>query len=259
MNIFQGDIDDLRYAKYLIENQTFADRIMKVIGVPFEIAFNKLPVSYHSKIHKITHKALKLGLDAAVSTIEEDITGDSSDSFHKWCIAATGFAGGALGFFSLTVELPLSTVIMLRSIADIARSEGENLSNIETRLSCLEVFAFGSKSNAKDEVDTSYYAVRAALAKIISEASEFIIERGVTQKGVPIILRLISQIASRFDILVSQKAVAMTTPVVGAITGATINTIFMNHFQNMARGHFIIRRLERHYGKDEIQLAYESI
>ena len=40
--------------------------------------------------------------------------------------AASGAAGGAFGLASLPVELPVSTTIMLRSIADIARAEGED-------------------------------------------------------------------------------------------------------------------------------------
>ncbi len=34
------------------------------------------------------------------------------------------------------------------------------------------------------------------------------------------------------------------------------HTVFMNHFQAMARGHFVVRRLERHYGKDVVRDAY---
>jgi hypothetical protein len=41
----------------------------------------------------------------------------------------------------LPIELPVSTVIMLRSIADIARSEGEDLSD-PRRLPCVQVFAW---------------------------------------------------------------------------------------------------------------------
>ena len=41
------------------------------------------------------------------------------------------------------MELPISTVIMLRSMGDIARAEGEDLRDPETALSCLQVFALG--------------------------------------------------------------------------------------------------------------------
>ena len=42
---------------------------------------------------------------------------------HKALATASGAAGGAFGLATLPIELPVSTIIMLRSIADIARSE----------------------------------------------------------------------------------------------------------------------------------------
>ena len=47
-----------------------------------------------------------------------------------------------------TVELPLSTTIMLRSIARIAQSEGEDLEDPATALACLQVFALGGHSGS---------------------------------------------------------------------------------------------------------------
>ena len=33
----------------------------------------------------------------------------------------------------------------------------------------------------------------------------------------------------------------------------------MDHFQDMARGHFVVRRLERKYGQEEVRRLYEEI
>jgi hypothetical protein len=49
---------------------------------------------------------------------------------------------------------------------------------------------------------------------------------------------------------------AQTIPVLGAIGGGLVNTLFISHFQDMARGHFAVRRLERKYGADIVQHAY---
>ncbi|NDE35600.1 MAG: hypothetical protein EB012_12260, partial [Gammaproteobacteria bacterium] len=35
--------------------------------------------------------------------------------------------------------------------------------------------------------------------------------------------------------------------------------LFIEHFQRIARGHFTIRRLERKYSPDSIQMAYEAL
>ena len=46
---------------------------------------------------------------------------------------------------------------------------------------------------------------------------------------------------------------------VGALGGATVNYVFIEHFQDVARGHFIVRRLERAYGKDVVRTEYERL
>ena len=52
---------------------------------------------------------------------------------------------------------------------------------------------------------------------------------------------------------------AQTIPVIGAIGGGLVNTIFISHFQDMARAHFAIRRLEREHGEDVVKQAYEQL
>jgi len=47
--------------------------------------------------------------------------------------------------------------------------------------------------------------------------------------------------------------------VVGALGGAAISTLFMNHYQDMGRGHFIVRRLDRPHGQDEIRRLYLNL
>ena len=66
-------------------------------------------------------------------------------------------------------------------------------------------------------------------------------------------------IASRFGIVVSEKAAAQAIPIVGALSGALINTLFIEHFQNMARGHFMVRRLEKIHGEEPVRLAYMQV
>jgi hypothetical protein len=48
-------------------------------------------------------------------------------------------------------------------------------------------------------------------------------------------------------------------PIVGAFGGAAINALFIDHFQDMGRGHFTVRRLERLYGQEEIRGIYDML
>jgi len=46
---------------------------------------------------------------------------------------------------------------------------------------------------------------------------------------------------------------------VGAVTGALVNVAFMQHFDDVARGHFIVRRLERRYESKALRAAYMRV
>lgn len=52
---------------------------------------------------------------------------------------------------------------------------------------------------------------------------------------------------------------AKSIPAIGAVLGATVNTLFIDHFQQMAQGHFTVRRLERKYGMEAVRAAYQAI
>jgi glycerate kinase len=75
----------------------------------------------------------------------------------------------------------------------------------------------------------------------------------------PMLVKVIESIASRFGIAVSEKAVAQALPILGAAGGAGINLLFINHFQDMAKGHFTVRRLEKIYGRELVEEMYHSI
>jgi len=73
------------------------------------------------------------------------------------------------------------------------------------------------------------------------------------------VIQIIRAIAARFGVVITDKTAAQMVPIAGAVSGATLNLIFMNHYQNVARGHFIVRRLERQYGIDVIKGTYETL
>jgi hypothetical protein len=146
---------------------------------------------------------------------------------------------------------------MLRSIADIAASEGENPRHIDTKLACLTVFALGSSADKRDDAaESGYFAARAALATAVSEASAHLAKKGLSKSGAPALVRLVATIGARFGIVVSEKAAAQAIPILGAAGGAVVNTVFIGHYQDMARGHFIVRRLEKIHGADPVREAY---
>ena len=173
--------------------------------------------------------------------------------------AIAGVTGGVSGFFgmpALVVELPLTTTIMLRTIADIARHNGEDLARLDTRLACLQVFALGARRTAV-RTDLGYFAARALLTRLTGNL--YLVERGAAELSGVMLSGLMAEIVSRFGIVVSDRIAASALPVVGAIGGATVNVVFMNHFQEIAQGHFTVRRLEREYGAETVGLHYAEL
>jgi hypothetical protein len=253
------ELQDLFYAKSLLENPGFTARLANVLGMPIEKGFKLLPKNWSEVVSKASKGALTKALQVAVATLGSRKKLKSSERFHKILVGASGGIGGAFGLAALPLELPVSTTIMLRSIADIARSEGHSLSAVATRLNCLEVFALGGRSKADDAAESSYWAVRAALAKAISEATTYVAQRGVLEKTAPAVVRLIAAISSRFGVVVSEQLAAKAVPIVGAAGGSVVNVLFMDHFQDMARGHFIVKRLETKYGVEVVRNTYESL
>ena len=255
-------VNELKYAKSILEDPGLPAKIVNAFGVPIEKGFEYLPDKWEEKIQVLSESALQSGLRIAIHTLNADETSmnkTSSDLFHKLCVAASGSVGGAFGISTLALELPVTTTLMLRSIADIARSEGENLEAIEARLACIEVFALGGNKSIDDCTETGYYMIRAALSNSVLNASRYIAQSNIIDDAAPILLRLIANIASRFGVVVSEKMAATALPIIGAAGGALINILFLDHFQDMARGHFIVRRLERIYGNDVVKDMYESL
>jgi hypothetical protein len=92
----------------------------------------------------------------------------------------------------------------------------------------------------------------------VTAAAE-ILTKGSTLVTTSAMTRLISNIASRFGVAVSEKVAAQAVPIVGAIGGGLINALFVDHFQNTADAHFTVRALERKYGADVVRRQYERI
>ncbi|MDB2385015.1 EcsC family protein [Polaribacter sp.] len=259
MELTQEHDLELRIAKELLENPSFAAKVTNYIGAPIEKGIDSLPENWKNKIGVITQKSLLKAADVAVFTMKEKPEAKSSNLLHKIAVATSGGVGGFFGLAGLAVELPISTTIMLRSIIDISREYGESISTLETKLACLEVFALGGNSDADDGSETGYFATRTILAKSIGDFANLITEKAVIDSGAPIIMRLISKITERFSVQISEKIIGQSVPFVGAIGGGIINTLFMNHFQDMATGHFIVRKLERIYGVAVIKAKYKLL
>jgi hypothetical protein len=248
---------DLEAAVERLEKQTFATRIADYAGRPVNVAAQYLPEALNWRLSEAIRVAIYKSLEIAVGSIDRTATHKPSNWAPKVITGLTGGIGGFFGLAGLPFELPVTTTFMLRSIAQIAQAEGEDIDRLETRLACLEVFALGGRGGA-DKVNVDYYAVRAVLTKLTGEMATYVFERGALNASSPIVARLVSEVAGRFGLVVTERLAAGAIPVLGAVGGAAVNMVFMDHFQRVAQGHFVIRRLERRHGVETIRDFYKA-
>jgi hypothetical protein len=253
------ELADLSEAINLLESQSFASRLTAVFGRQVSAVGRALPAPARRFVARATEAALRVAVRVALGSLDKSPRDRSANLFHKAAAATAGAIGGAFGLSALAIELPISTTILLRSIADIARAEGEDLSRPEASLACIAVFALGGHQQEDAALESGYLAIRAALAQSVSESTRYLVQAGVVTEAAPALARLISQVGARFGVSVSQKLAAQTMPIIGAVGGAAVNAAFAGHFQTMARGHFIVRRLERAHGVDAVRFEYRRL
>jgi hypothetical protein len=239
-----------------LERQHFVARLADYAGQPLNTLIDILPGGLNRRLQGAVQSAIFKCLEVAIESLDDDALGRSN-----WLNnVVTGMAGGVGGFFgmaALPIELPITTALMLRAIAEIARAEGEDLTRIETRLACIEVFALGARG-PQNKANLGYYATRVLLARLAYDVATAVSQRGAISASTPVVARLVGEIVGRFGLVVSDMSGASLVPVIGAIGGATVNMIFTDHFQRVARGHFTMRRLERIYGATTIRMVYDQ-
>lgn len=242
-----------------LEQPSYAIRLSSALGSPITATLKLLPAALSLRIHRAARQIVSHGLDISIMHLSQRKRPGNPRIQRALCIA-TGALGGFFGGPALLLEMPFSTTLILSSIAEIAQQEGEDLSTLESRLACLSVFALGGCSAEDDDADIGYYGLRMALHSPVSEATKYLAAAGIRDASKsPALINLINLISRRLGVVLSNRTLGMMVPMVGAAAGALCNRMFMDHFQDMARCHFAIRRLERKYSQNSVEAFYLQI
>lgn len=271
----QQDQQALEAAVGDLEDATLAELLTCYVGAPIEYGLSRLPKNATDVIGWAAEKGLTGCAGVACATMHTKALGKSpSRTLHKAAAALTGAGCGFFGAAGVTVDIPITTSLIFRSIGDMARSQGFSPALPTTRTEMLQVFAMGGRSDAKG-AGSAYYSTRnvlgAAAAKAASDWAEAIAEAALRAGGkqaaerasrivIPkAVEKLIEKLVQRYGVQLVQKVAAMAAPVLGAGMGAGVNTVFMGHYQRRANGHFTVLRLEQKYGREIVQVAYENV
>lgn len=265
--------DDQRFlaaAAAFLEHPSFLTRVAKLVGKPAETVLAVLPQAANKLITESTHSAMLRGVEWVSSTIRVPPQAMSTrrrlvslidTHAHTAVTALSGAGGGFFGVAGLAVEIPVTTLIMLRSIASIAAASGADLSDPQTRLECLSVLSLGTP--ADKQMQSTYLTTRLSTSLAVREASGFLAKTGgqelseaIAKGSAPMLVRVLEAIGTRFQVVVTEKVAAQMVPVVGAAMGAIVNASFTDYFNRIARYHFGIVALERRYGQPLVNVAY---
>src|SRR5438270_6023941 len=179
------DREALERAMRDLERTSLAIRLSSILGRQAGAIASIVPANVAEFASRAAEAAIRSGLNFALRSLAGKPLKDRR-RMHKSIAVLAGAVGGAFGISSLPVELSFSTTIMLRSIADIARAEGQDLADPKTALACLEVFALGGRESSNRDIrfpdmevpdsnvsggavlETGYFALRAILAKSVT-------------------------------------------------------------------------------------------
>jgi hypothetical protein len=150
---------------------------------------------------------------------------------------ATGAAGGAGGLVSSIAELPVTITLFLHTIRAEAIRAGYDPNEPGVRAACLEVFAAGSPLQGDDGINSGFLSSRLTLTG-------------------PALQKLIATVAPRLAATLGHKLAAQTVPILGAVSGAALNTAFITYYREIARIRFALMRLAESNGGEQVVEAF---
>ncbi len=202
-----------------------SDRLEAAGHRVFGAAWDGIETKVRDTIESVLWKAH----DVATIGVRSKHSRDPWSKFHRLSASASGAVSGFAGLPGLVLDIPVTTTLMLRSIAEIAREHGEDIASADGKRACLEVLAQNGLIQGGEEAEAGYWSARAGLSHLT-------------------ITMLIRTAASRLGVTLSEKILAQAVPVAGAMAGAGLNWVFMGYYQEIARVHFTLRAVERRTG-----------
>jgi len=202
-----------------------------------QMGMNRLPPEARKLVADRAREGLELAFRTAILGLEPAPRPERSATYRLGG-ALSGALGGMGGFATTLAELPVTTALIMRSVADIARAEGLNLHEPEVRTACIEVFAFGGPLQEDDDADIAFWATRLAGQEMA---------------------QLMAGVVLRYAPMLMTKLGAQAVPLVGAAVGAGLNLVYMEFYQRMARVIFALRPLELAHGRATIRRRFAEV
>jgi hypothetical protein len=211
-------------------------RLVNKLGGGIEAQMARLPEGVQTEIERAVSAALiRAHGVAAVGKYAPDLGRNGA----KFAAMATGAVGGAAGLAGSLMELPVTITVMLHAIRAEALAAGYDPDDPAVRMTCVEVFAAGSPLHSDDGVNTAFLSARMA----------------VTSGGFQ---RILAAVVPRLSIVFGEKLALQAVPLIGAVTGAALNAMFLTYYREMARIRFRLLRLAEFHGAEAVLTGFSQ-
>jgi hypothetical protein len=204
-----------------------------------EGGLNAVPANWRDEVHAKARQALSWAFEQVVNRMDSsDLRRPSSGSRYRLLSTTSGLMTGSVGLPGIIADLPTSTLLILLSIADIARSHGFDLRDPAIQAACIEAFTFGGPTDDDNDADLAFWSARAAS---------------------PMLADMLPQVAARLGATWIALLPARAVPVVSSLASAAINWHFAGYFQAMAEVMFSLRHLEEQYGVETVRPLFQEV
>lgn len=174
---------------------------------------------------------------------------------------AEGIPGAQLVIPSLILtDVTSSMTLLSRHTCRIATAYGYSSRKAENLPHLVAAMAPQS-----DDSDEGYLALKTAVVTSIRESGQFVartasvmMDRQLLEREAPQMIRLITYVADRLGIVVTQKELGVLLPIAGAVLNSSINVAFQQVGHQTAKDYFRRVILEDRYGEELVSYAIQQ-
>jgi hypothetical protein len=204
-----------------------------------EGGLNALPADWRDEVHAKARQALSWAFQQVIKRMDAgELHKPASRHRYRLMSTTSGLMTGSVGLPGIIADLPASTLLILLSIADIARSHGYDLRDPAIQAACIEAFMFGGPTDEDNDADLAFWSARAAS---------------------PLLADMLPQVAARLGASWIALLPARAVPVVSSLASAAINWHFAGYFQAMGEVMFGLRPLEEKYGIQTVRALFHEV
>lgn len=200
-------------------------KLANYAGSQIESVLSNLPDGFEKQVQTVVKGALDTAYEASGAISSSSFAPATPSYFHKVAVTFSGAIGGVAGLPGAVAELPVTITTMFSSFQKIAEEYGYDPQEPEIKLECIKIFSMGGPLRKDDDIDLSFVSARLGLqGEVVSQ--------------------LISKAAQKLAVVISQKLGSQAVPIIGAVTGATLNFTFMSYYEEMAHVRFTLKKLQ---------------